>query len=99
MHAADAVPIVEVVIELGDEIVHVDVVVKSIADVDALCVVQGESRAVAGHASARHRTACNVQAGLTDRDSAGLKIGNRIGNAVGAIASAEKGTSSICGHR
>ena len=78
-------PIVEVVIELGDEIVHVDVVVKSIADVDALRVVQGKSRAVAGHASARHRTACNVQASLIDGNSVGLEIGNRVRDAVCAV--------------
>ncbi len=78
IHAADAIALVEVVIDLGQQVVDAHVVWKSLNNVDALRVVNREASAIAGYGGARDAAARNLLAGGADGDAVGEQVGNCI---------------------
>ena len=87
VHAADAVILVEGVIDLGNHVVDTHVVGEPLHDVDRLRVVERKAGAIAGDsAGSRDRAARDQLAGMADGNVICQQIGNRIRNAIGTVA-------------
>src|SRR5579862_676591 len=86
IHPADAVALVDVVIDLTQRVVDADFVGESLDHTDALRIVDGESRTGASDAGTGHSTAGDLLTGCADRDTVGHQIGNRIRDTSSAVA-------------
>src|SRR5712692_6216267 len=94
IHGIDVLAVADLEVHFADDVLYTDIVIESVGNIDRLSIVRGKTLAVAGNRGTRERTACNLQAGRTDRDPSGLQIGNCIGNAAGTVAGSRERTKT-----